>query len=304
MHFNRDLYRIALKSAVREGIIVAVFVGEKPLGPEDVRMKKVLFFAVLVSGIPHQISFADYVWIERSSDYSKLNVVSDPQYFPSYAELYLGFFSFNDWIDYSDSRLFSLEPSSPSVTLRQVSPLLAHDVTCHLQTGSIIPENLCSIDIESNLFGVVIYEKDPLFQSFSPIGSYIDALDSFVHVKTEGPYTIGPGQTVSLNAAGYYIPCGIGWNPGYDPLMADPVDGSAAWWLGEPYIGEDIPSTVSYDYLTNQLGLSPGTYTIAAQIDCSVEYDLWGIDRTTITIIPEPCSLLLFAFGGLFIRKR
>ena len=262
-------------------------------------MKKVLFFALLVSVISYQLSVAD-VWIEDGGydlPYYTMNVVSH-NLSPD-SEIYLGFFCYNDRIDFSDSSEFYLESLSWDVTVEQVWPLLDHDAMYRVQKEFLSTEDLCSINIQGGLYGVVVYELKANGNWYTR-GSVISALDSFLHVKTEGPYTIGPGQTVSLNAAGYYISCEYyGWNPGYDPLSEDPV-GYETWWLGEPYEGvgggEYIPSTVSYDYLTNQLGLSPGTYTITAEMEYPIdegEMLIPGYDRTTITIVPEPCTVLL-----------
>ena len=124
-------------------------------------MKKVLLFALLVSVVPHQISLAD-IWMEWSSEWPyKLNVVSNQQA-PTYSnkEIYLSFFKFGDGDGYFNGEGFSLESSSPSITIEQVSPLLTHDVTYQLQTAPTLPETLCSIDI-SDHFGAVLYAKNP-----------------------------------------------------------------------------------------------------------------------------------------------
>jgi hypothetical protein len=275
-------------------------------------MRKTLFFALLVSVISHQFGFADLFWIDDSPSWPTFNVVyteEPPGYPTNAAEIYLGFFTYGDRLDLWD---ISFEPS-PSVTLEQVSPLLDHDFTFRLDLGSTVPEDLCSIYIDEETFGIVVYELN-VHGNWSTHGTYISGLESYLHVKTQGAYTVGPGQSVSLNANGYLIPCGSGyywWTRDYDPLVDDYIGDYAQWWLGDfsQAGAEMIPSTVSYDYLTNQLGLSPGTYTISAYMEHVMtdgEYEILvpGYDKTTITIIPEPASLFLLALGGLLLRKR
>jgi hypothetical protein len=66
--------------------------------------------------------------------------------------------------------------------------------------------------------------------------------------------------------------------------------------------GESID--ITYDYLINTLGLSPGEHTIGVAAVHN-EYGLVeSTEYTTLTIVPEPISFLLMAIGGLLIRRR
>jgi len=93
--------------------------------------------------------------------------------------------------------------------------------------------------------------------------------------EADGPYSVGPGQSVRLDARGSYDPDGGGitawlWDLDNDGLYDDAS-------------GEQVD--VTYEYLVNTLGLAPGDHIIGLKvIDDENE---WDTDTALLTIRPE-----------------
>ena len=139
-----------------------------------------------------------------------------------------------------------------------------------------------------------------------PVSMPMIPMTSEVFVDDGGPYTIDPGQTVTLHADASYS--------GAVPLMSWDIDGDLPNGYGDFELAceflLDSPShgagtlELSYDYLTS-LGMLPGnTYNIGVRAGLSDSY--MSTDYTTLTITPEPATMSLFAVGviGLLRRRR
>lgn len=93
-----------------------------------------------------------------------------------------------------------------------------------------------------------------------------------------GPFTIGPHETITLD--------GSGSNGSYYD-----------WFIDGNQVGSGITTQVSYDYLVNTFGLTNGIYEVRLDV-----YGDW--DYSTIEIVPEPMSICLLGIGGLLLRRR
>ena len=241
---------------------------------------------IMVSFVFQHISMAD-IWIDDN-----INIVSDNS--ASY-DMYLGYFSFN----HDSISVGGLPNAGIGSTVTSVD-LLHYDSGFHLQTGiAPSPGNQWSIPMAlESLAGCVLYDSD-----LQVIGTYLSVLDSYVYTKTDGPYTIGQGQSISLDSIGNFIPSGFGWLPYFDPLSSNNVGGGM--WSIE---GQGVPQNVSYEYLTTQLGLAEGTYDLLVEksyVEEGMDYlEFWGYDTTTITIVPEPATILIFLGSLPLIRRR
>ena len=63
----------------------------------------------------------------------------------------------------------------------------------------------------------------------------------------------------------------------------------------------------AYDVIYNPTGGGIGGGMLEGKLclnDSYFRYDLYPGTYSYVTIIPEPCSILLFGLGGLFLRKR
>lgn len=110
----------------------------------------------------------------------------------------------------------------------------------------------------------------------------------FINVEADGPYQIGPGETRTLS--GRYT-------------ISSYSIAEMRWSIGGEYIGDAEMLAVSYDTLVHDIGLSLGVHDVELRVSSDVGFDY---DYTTITIIPEPATLLLFALGvvGLLGKRR
>ena len=57
----------------------------------------------------------------------------------------------------------------------------------------------------------------------------------------------------------------------------------------------------SYDMLVSDMGLGLGIHEVKLLISDGSRFDS---DITTINIIPEPATILLFTLGAVFLRRR
>jgi hypothetical protein len=111
------------------------------------------------------------------------------------------------------------------------------------------------------------------------------------HADAGGSYIIGPGQIIILDGSLSFSD----W-----PSGPGDVEGMV-WSINGKSIGIEEMMSVSYDTLITELGLGAGTY----------EVKLWTVsggvddyDYTTITIVPEPTTLLLLGLGAILMRKK
>lgn len=103
-----------------------------------------------------------------------------------------------------------------------------------------------------------------------------------------GPATILPGQSLSIDASGE----GLGVNFLWD------LDGD-----GEYDDAAGPAPTLTYEYLTQILGLGNGRHNISVQ----VEYGDGNVDRFDMdvdVVVPEPATLMLLAVGGAALLRR
>ncbi len=103
-----------------------------------------------------------------------------------------------------------------------------------------------------------------------------------------GPYEVAPSGTVVLDGS-------ASWADHSIELMKWSIDGQ--------YVGEGQTLSVTYDTLVNTMGLGPGIHEVGLM--ASIEMGLLlDDDYTTLEIIPEPATILLFALSGLLLRKK
>jgi hypothetical protein len=172
---------------------------------------------------------------------------------------------------------------------------------------------------QNHLFRVIGFNSQPfqiagygwatevLDASMSRIGVYSDELDPAFHADAGGPYTIGQGQSLTLDAGLSYLAKNHGWNPGANSLVSpDSID--PAYWKVD---GKSVGSFVSFDTLVNELGLSYGMHTVSLDATAAwmgvfpgYPYLLNDSAVTTLQIIPEPATLVLLGFGAVIIKSK
>ena len=169
----------------------------------------------------------------------------------------------------------------------------------HIQSGNDIQigEQFDLYPASSTLY--VMYDSN-----FQIIGTFSQAIDPYVIANAIDTYTVCPRQEVELY--GYQFN-----NPGYT-LWVDGVDYSERCYDGWSINGISVPNTLTYDYLTTELGLTEGTYEL--RLDVTWDYGEVGDDyfifddyaTTTITIVPEPITILTFGLGAAIalVRKK
>lgn len=131
---------------------------------------------------------------------------------------------------------------------------------------------------------------DPAYSSDIPI-DYVrvycgaDPGDPYAHAEADGPYEIDIGETITLS--GYHSYGHPHWE--------------LQWSIAGNYVGGSEMQPISYSRLVDEFGLSPGTYQVElmATAETYVDYDY-----TTIRIIPEPASCLLFSLGAVLLLVK
>lgn len=115
------------------------------------------------------------------------------------------------------------------------------------------------------------------------VGIYVgaDPHGPLFYAEADGPYQIGPGETIVLS--GWHSFWVYEWH----------------WSIGGQYIGQGDILPISYDTLVNDFGLSLGTH----EVELRVAGEGVAYDYTTIDIIPEPATVLLFALGVVLLRR-
>jgi hypothetical protein len=110
-----------------------------------------------------------------------------------------------------------------------------------------------------------------------------------VEADADGPYQIGPGEAITLDASGSSANAAIaGWYWDLDD------DGEY-----DDLSGELAP--VSYDYLVTDLGLPIGAHSIGLKVSTVWS---WDTDTAVLEIIPEPATLGVLVVGGIALLRR
>ena len=193
---------------------------------------------------------------------------------------------------YPGRDLFAMLPEGAEVTI--VDHPMYTDMV-HLV--SPYPEEMGVILLDGLSGSVMgLYDAD-----LNLIGSHSHMLTPPVMVYANESYQIGPGESVEFFGYQFNNPSDArSWYPGED-LAERCFDG---WSIN----GTEIPYQVSYEYLTEDLGLSNGEYQL--KIEKTIywdENDTYGYndyDYTTIIIVPEPISISMLVMGGIILRKR
>ena len=242
-----------------------------------------IIFLVLFQNISLASMWADSIWIDDRK------IMSD-----SYINYDIYFAHINrQGIDISSS-IVPLDGAGDGATVTSIGSS-KYSTFMHLKTGSI-PEPGQHFQIPGFSGLYVLYDSD-----FEIIGTYSGNLDPYVIAYIGETYELGPGQEVELN--GYQFN-----NPGYTQWVAG-ADYSIECDSGWNIDGDFLPKNLTYEYLTVDLGLTEGTY----ELELYVTWDYWvgddlisfdSYDTTTITIVPEPVTILSLGLGGIiYIRK-
>lgn len=109
--------------------------------------------------------------------------------------------------------------------------------------------------------------------------------------EADGSYSVAPGGSVNFNGTGSY----------------DRDGGTIGSWLwdldndGQYDDGSGSILNKNYDYLVNTLHLGLGDHTIGIKV--LDDENEWATDISTLTITPEPATMLLLAAGAIASRK-
>ena len=110
--------------------------------------------------------------------------------------------------------------------------------------------------------------------------------------EANGPYTINMYDgTVTLDATGSYDP--------------DGDDLAFVWAVGDHAAAEmtDPLYTLSWaDFISTFGYMGCGDYAVTLSVRDTT--GLWGADASSITVTPEPCTLMLLAGGCLALCRR
>jgi hypothetical protein len=111
----------------------------------------------------------------------------------------------------------------------------------------------------------------------------------YVEAEANGPYQIGPGEVVTLDAGDSWANAPI--------LRWDwELDGDGQY---DDASGETVE--LGYDYLVDDLGLALGTHVIEVEVSTG---GVPGWDTAVLEIIPEPGAAALLFLGAIALIRR
>ncbi len=242
-----------------------------------------ILLLVLFQNISLASIWSDYIWINDDK-----TIISD-----TYADydIYLGYVSNYD----IDRLVIPLENIGEDATISSIESS-QYSSMLHIYSGSMPKrgEHFQLTAPSAELY--VLYDSE-----FQIIGTYSSMLDASVIAYAGETYEIGPGQEVEL--IGYQFN-----NPGYTHWVSG-ADYSRKCDSGWNINGKPVPQNVTYEYLTDTLGLTNGTYELELYVEWYYggedQLVFWDTDTTTITIVPEPVSIISLGLGGvILIRKK
>jgi hypothetical protein len=124
--------------------------------------------------------------------------------------------------------------------------------------------------------------------------------DSSVYADAGGPYQLFESSSVMFDATDSTYT--LWFEDGTSSTDSISLGRSLPFWsINGVDIAFGLTPSISYDTLVNGLNLSPGIYDLTFNLDSFFGYDT---ATTTIQIIPEPGTFLLFAVGGAVLAFK